>query len=621
MAAMLGAIAHRGPDDEGVWNEGDVWLGHRRLSIIDLSAAGHEPMVSACGRYVMVLNGEIYNYGELRAELERSGSKAWRGHSDAEVFLEAVASFGVQAALSHARGMFAFAIWDRQRRTAWLARDRYGEKPLAYAARPGALIFASELSALERAPGVDLSLSRPALGLYFRYGYVPAPLSIYEGASKLPPGCLLTWSPAAGAAVSPYWTLAATVAASRTQRLTDPAAAVDELDGLLRCAVGEQMMSDVPLGAFLSGGVDSSTVAAIMQKVAAGPVKTFTIGFDDPHFDESQHAAAVASHLKTEHTEHTVTAADAQAVVPRLGAIFDEPFADPSQIPTFLISQMARRHVTVCLTGDGGDEMFGGYVRYDGVPRLWNALGRLPLRGVAAAMLEAAPLGLLDSAMGFLGPLARRYAADGPVGPSLRRAAPWLAARSLEDLYELTMTAWPDPESLILDPGLPAAPFRGEKPCFDDAVEAMLWRDAMDYLPGDILTKVDRASMAHGLETRVPLLDPRIAALAWRAPASMKLRGGQTKWLLRQVLYRYVPREMVERPKMGFSVPLHAWLTGELRPWAESLLDPILIRGQGILDGGAVARVWRRYLAGDSSQNHKVWTLLMFQAWQAARGR
>ena len=621
MAAMLGAIGHRGPDDEGVWNEGDAWLGHRRLSIIDLSAAGHEPMVSACGRYVLVLNGEIYNYRELRADLERSGPRAWRGHSDAEVFLEAVASFGVEAALARARGMFAFAIWDRERRTAWLARDRFGEKPLAYAATPGALTFASELSALERAPGVDLCLSRPALGLFFRYGYVPAPLSIYEGVSKLPPGCLLTWSPRAGAAVAPYWTLARTIAAGRTDPLTEPAAAVDELDGLLRSAVGEQMVADVPLGVFLSGGVDSSTVAAIMQQVAPAPVKTFTIGFDDPQFDEARHAAAVAGHLKTEHTEHTVTAVDAQAIVPRLGAIFDEPFADPSQIPTFLIGEMARRHVTVCLTGDGGDEMFGGYVRYDGVPRLWNAISGLPLRGAAAAMLEAAPLGLLDGAMGFLGPLARRYAAKGPVGPSLRRAAPWLAARSIEDLYELTMTAWPDPQSLILDPGPAAIPFRGEKPCFQDGLEPMLWRDAMDYLPGDILTKVDRASMAHGLETRVPLLDPRIAALAWRAPPSMKLRDGQTKWLLRQVLYRYVPREMVERPKMGFSVPLHAWLTGALRPWAESLLDPAMICRQGILDGRAVARVWRRYLAGDSSQDHKVWTLLMFQAWQAARGR
>ena len=385
MVSMLDAIGHRGPDDEGVWSEGDTWLGHRRLAIVDLSAAGHQPMVSACGRFVLSLNGEIYNHRELRAELDRLGHGPWRGHSDVEVFLEAIARFGVDAALARARGMFAFALWDRQLRTAWLARDRFGEKPLSYAAGPGRLTFASELSALERAPELDLRISKAALALFFRQGYVPAPFSIYEGVAKLPPGHLLSWSQGGACEVRPYWTLSDTIAEGRGRRLTDPTAAVEELDGHLRAAVGEQMVADVPLGAFLSGGIDSSTIAAIMQSLADRPVRTFTIGFDDPRFNEAQHGAAVAAHLGTDHTCRTVTVADAKAIVPRLGAIFDEPFADASQIPTFLISQMARRDVTVCLTGDGGDEMFGGYVRYPGVPRLWNAIKGVPLRGAGAA--------------------------------------------------------------------------------------------------------------------------------------------------------------------------------------------------------------------------------------------
>jgi len=377
----------------------------------------------------------------------------------------------------------------------------------------------------------------------------------------------------------------------------------------------------VPLGAFLSGGIDSSTIVAIMQQLGGPPAKTFTVGFDQPEFDESPQAAAVARHLHTEHTCHTVTAADARAIVPRLGAIFDEPFADPSQIPTLLISQMARRHVTVCLTGDGGDELFGGYVRYGGVPRLWKAIRRMPLRGLVADFVEAAPLGLLDASKGLVGTVAAQYAAKGPVGASLRRAAPWLRAKSQDELYELTMTAWPRPEALIVQPARRASGWRGAAPAFDNPIEPMLWRDAVDYLPGDILTKVDRASMAHGLETRVPMLDPRIVAFAWRAPPAMKIAGGETKWLLRQVLGRYVPRALWDRPKVGFTPPLHAWLTGDLKDWAQGLLDPGLIRRQGILTPAPVARMWGRYLAGDTSLNHPIWTLLMFQAWQAARGR
>ena len=422
--------------------------------------------------------------------------------------------------------------------------------------------------------------------------------------------------------MAPYWRLGEVVEAGQAERLSDPAAAVEELDRLLREVIGDQMLADVPLGAFLSGGIDSSLVVAVMQAVSARPVKTFTMGFESPAFNEARFAAAVARRLETDHTEHTFTETDALAVVPGLGAMFDEPFADASQIPTFLLSQMARRHVTVALTGDGGDEMFGGYVRYVGVPRLWKALARLPLRRAAAAALATAPMGGVKRALAFLGPVAGQYASRGDLGPSLRRAARWAAAAGDRDeLYELTMTAWPDPDALLVSPPNTTCVWRPRRPAFDNGLEAMMWRDTVDYLPGDILCKVDRAAMANGLETRLPLLDPRIAAFAWRAPPSMKLAGGQTKWLLRQVLDRYVPRDLIDRPKMGFSVPLHAWLTGPLRDWAEDLLNPDTIGRQGVLNLRPAATAWRRFVAGDASLDHKVWSLLMFQSWQAARGR
>ncbi|MBA3810075.1 MAG: asparagine synthase (glutamine-hydrolyzing) [Caulobacteraceae bacterium] len=622
MAAMLAALRHRGPDDEGMWNEDGAWLGHRRLSIIDLSASGRQPMVSACGRYVIVLNGEIYNHPALRLEVEALGSIPWRGRSDCEVLLETIARFGVAGALDRANGMFAFAVWDRQAHVAYLARDRFGEKPLYYSTQGGGLTFASELTALERAPGLCLDLDGDALTLFFRYGYIAAPFSVYLGVRKLPPGCLLCWSEGAAAEPAPYWRLGDVVLAGQKRRLIDPSAAVEELDRLLREAVRLQMVADVPLGAFLSGGIDSSVVVAMMQSISSPRrVRTFTLGFAESEFDEADQARDVARHLDTDHTEHRIRAADVRSIAPALGEMLDEPFADPSQIPTLLISQMAREHVKVCLTGDGGDEMFGGYVRYDGVPRLWRAIRRAPLRAPAAKALQLLPLGLVETVLGRLEPLAREYTSRGMLGPSLRRAAGWLAAGSQDELYELTMTAWAKPESLLKAHGPRKPCWRPPAPAFDNDLEAMIWRDSVDYLPGDILCKVDRASMAHGLETRVPLLDPSVAAFAWRAPPSMKIRGGETKWLLRQVLRRYLPARLIDRPKMGFSVPLHAWLTGDLRDWAQSLLSPALIRRQGVLNPEPIAKTWRRYQAGDSSLDHKVWSLLMFQSWLAARGR
>ncbi len=578
-------------------------------------------MVSSCGRYVIVTNGEIYNYPDLRRQIDVVRRIEWRGTSDTEVLLEAVATFGVEPALAKVQGMFAFAIWDRHARVAYLARDRLGEKPLCYSTHAGNLSFASEVSALEQIADLCGELDTPALSLFFRLGYIPSPHAVYEGVKKLPPGHLLVWSQSKGATVAPYWRLDQVMLAGQCSSVLDPASAVDELDALLREVVASQMISDVPLGVFLSGGIDSSLVAAIMQAVARGPIKTFTLGFESPEFNEAEHAAAVARHLKTDHTEHYVTAGDAQAVVPMLGAMFDEPFADPSQIPSFMVSRMAREQVTVCLSGDGGDEMFCGYVRYPGVPRMWNAVSRWPFRRAASRALRAIPLSVLESAFRFLGPVAKQYASRGMLGPSLRKAAGWIGARTQAELYELTMTAWPNPEMLFTNSPQAPSDWRPQPPETTGSVEMMMWRDSVDYLPGDILCKVDRSAMANSLETRAPLLDVRIAEFAWRLPIEMKLRAREGKWLPRQVLDRYVPRALIDRPKLGFSVPLHDWLTTSLRPWAEDLLSTERIRRQGILNPEPITRLWRGYLAGDSSANHRVWTLLMFQAWMQARGR
>jgi asparagine synthase (glutamine-hydrolysing) len=621
MPRMLEALRHRGPDDEGVWHEDGVCLGHRRLSIIDTSEAGHQPMLSACGRYVIVLNGEIYNFRQLRAELDARGAIAWRGHSDVEVFVETIARFGLESALRGAKGMFAFGLWDRRTRTLNLARDRLGEKPIYYAQVGKGLAFASELTGLERMPGFPSDLSPDALEAFFRFGYVPAPMSIYAGARKLEPGALLTWRDGEPPGQSYYWRVADSVRAGQGERLTDCEDAVERLDQILRKVVARQMISDVPLGAFLSGGIDSSLVTAIMQSQSTTPIRTFTLGFDSVEFDEADHARAVARHIGADHTEHRVTVADAQAIAPCLGTIYDEPFADSSQIPTFMISRMARRDVTVCLTGDGGDEMFGGYVRYPGVIRLWNAMGRIPAKGVAASALQSVPLPFLEHAAGWLGPLARQYASKGAVGPNLRKAARWLRAPSREALFESTMTLWPQPHALFGQAADGEVTWRPQAPEFDNETEPMLWRDAVDYLPGDILCKVDRAAMANSLETRVPLLDVDVVDLAWRAPPSMKVSGAATKVLLRKLLSRYVPPELTERPKAGFTVPLHEWLTGGLKGWACDLLAPSRIRQQGVLAAAPVEAAWRGLTAGDSSLAPQVWSVLMFQSWMEARGR
>ena len=614
---MLARLERRGPDDQGVWNEAGAWLGHRRLSIIDLSPAGHQPMVSHDGRWVLVLNGEIYNFRALRAELD---AVAWRGHSDSEVLLEAIARLGLDEALTRARGMFAFAAWDRSERTLHLARDAFGEKPLCWRWERGEFAFASTLDALCAADQVEREISTDALAHYLHYAYVDAPETILEGAQKLPPGCQLSWREGGAPSIKRWFDLDALVEAGQAEPLAGSETAIEALDGLLRAVIDDQRISDAPLGAFLSGGVDSSLIVAMLQAASDRPVETFTLGFERPDWNEAPSAAAVAAHLGTRHTEHVVSMSEAAELAPAMGAVFDEPFADASQIPTFLLSRLARRRVTVALTGDGGDEMFGGYVRYGGVPRLWSAMRRLPARRAVAGALERTPLSLIDAGERLIGPLARGYSAKGRVSHGVRRAADWLRADSFDALYERTFAHWSEPGDVMLAAARAARP-----PCpapRSSALQAMIRRDTLHYLPGDILVKVDRCAMAVSLETRAPLLDPRIAAFSWRAPDALKIApGGEAKWLLRRVLDRYVPRALIDRPKMGFSVPLADWLAGSLRPWAEDLLSPATLKRQGLLRPDAVARVWRRFLAGDESLTPKLWTVLMLQAWQAERGR
>lgn len=640
------ALTHRGPDDSGVWVDeaAGIALAHRRLSILDLSPAGHQPMASSSGRYVIAFNGEIYNHLELRAELAKVGAgetprsqspggaaRFWRGHSDTETLLAAFEAWGIEATLKKCVGMFALALWDRETRSLTLARDRLGEKPLYYGWQGEAFLFGSELKALRAHPAFRGEIDRDALALYLRHNYVPAPYSIYRGIAKLPPGSWLTLVADApvGApqgyllrGVSPapsfYWRARDAAEAGGRGNLND-ATAINELDTLLRQAIGGQMVADVPLGAFLSGGVDSSAVVALMQAQSQRPVQTFTIGFHETGYNEAEHAHAVAAHLGTEHTELYVTAEQAMAVIPRLPSLYDEPFADSSQIPTFLVSELARRHVTVSLSGDGGDELFGGYNRYLWASRIWRSLGWAPrplraaLAGVLTSLPPAAWNGVFSGLSVFL-PQGWRYANP---GDKLHKLAGILAVRSPEEIYLALVSHWQQPTSVVIGATEPATVLTdpAQRANLPDFESRMMYLDQMTYLPGDILTKVDRAAMGVSLETRVPLIDHRVVEFAWQLPLSMKIRDGQTKWLLRQVLYRHVPRELIERPKMGFGIPLDAWLRGPLRDWAEALLDESRLRQEGYFHPGPIRQKWTEHLSGQRNWAYHLWNVLMFQAW------
>lgn len=628
IARMSGALAHRGPDDHGVWidAEAGIGLGHRRLSIIDLSPAGHQPMHSPAGRYVLSFNGEIYNYADLRRDLAEAGhSVRWRGHSDTEILLAGFEFWGVKPTLQRASGMFAFALWDRQERTLTLSRDRLGEKPLYYGRQGGPdspFLFASELKALQQHPSFEWDVDRQALGLFVRYLAIPAPQSIYRGISKLPAGTILTLRPGAEPVIEPYWSGAEIARDGVANPLSlYPSEATDRLEQLLERAIGRQMVSDVPIGAFLSGGVDSSTVVAIMQKLSSQPVKTFTVGFEDKAYNEAEHAKAVARHLGTDHTELYVSPQQAMDVIPHLPAMYDEPFADSSQIPTHLISALARQHVTVALSGDGGDELFGGYDRYLFTAGWWKRIEGipLPLRAVAARALTTVPAAAWTSFGNAAGGLLPRSLRMQRLGDKVHKGAGMLGSQSLDELYDQMLSLWRDAEGFVV--GAPVQAVTGN----DDlaslgGVERMMASDMLGYLTDDILVKVDRAAMAVSLETRVPLLDPEVVEFAWRLPLDLKLRGSETKWLLRQVLYRHVPKAMIERPKMGFGIPLDDWLRGPLRDWAEGLLDERRLRHEGFFHAGPVRRAWEQHLRGQQNA-FKLWTILMFQSWLDAQGR
>lgn len=617
--AALAAIRYRGPDDLGIWSEEGVTLGQRRLAIVDLSPAGHQPMVSANERFIITYNGEIYNHRALREALDAEAPHAWRGGSDTEVLLELISRHGVEAALQKVDGMFAFALWDRREKRIYLARDRFGEKPLYYAFRGEGLAFASELTALEPIKALNLRVSRENVARYFACGYVPAPHSIYENVFKLPPGSMLAWSPGAEPKVSAYWSLnemaREAIAARRPIAMAD---AVAELDRLIQASVAERMVADVPVGVFLSGGIDSSLVTAAMQQCASQPVTTLTLGFEDPRFNEADHARAIAKHLGTRHIEEVVTVERARSVVTRLGRMYDEPLADPSQIPTYLVCEMARKHVTVALSGDGGDEGFAGYRRHFATPALWRRIRQLPLRGLARSAIDTAPLTALNVGLGFLKGFSDRYGAGGDVGPAIKRVAPWLDASSLVELHERTLEKWPSENPVVL--GAPRLDGRSGGFMPEDEVDQLCLHDMANYLPGDILTKVDRASMAVSLETRIPLLDPDIVRFAMSLPVELRLQGEQGKLILREALKRYVPEHLFNRPKSGFTPPLESWLLGPLRGWAEDLLSPAELSRHGLLDVQSVRRFWAHYQRAGTTEDARIWSLLQLQSWMSARG-
>ena len=595
---------------------GRVALGHTRLAIVDLSEAGAQPMTSADGRWTITYNGEVYNTDDLRRSL---GSVSWRGHSDTEVLVEHIARYGVEAALKAAKGMFAFGCWDAHESELWLARDRFGEKPLYYGQHRGDLLFASELKALRAVPGFSPDIDRRALTEYFRWTNVPSPLTIYEGVRKLPPAHFIRIGEQSSVTEpQPYWS--AIDVAETVKALPSGVDAVDSLGESLDHSVEAQMLADVPLGAFLSGGIDSSAVVASMQRQSSVPVRTFTIGFSESAYDESSHAKQVAHVLGTDHTDLIVSPEDAMRVIPDLPKIYDEPFADSSQIPTFLVSRMAREHVTVALSGDGGDELFGGYDRYQQIARLERIRGLLPagVRRLLGNALGQPPVETWDrlgtTLPRMLVPPGLRHRA----GHRMHKVARLLSADQAPDVYASLMSVENGGDGLVLG-AFDGPPAFGDIPTGRleelDSFERAMMIDALTYLPGDLLTKVDRASMAVSLEVRVPFLDPDLFAFAWGLSHDQRVRNGQGKWVLRELLRRSLPDHLIDRPKMGFGVPVGQWLRGPLRSWADELLDPALVRDQGLLDPSVVEQRWTTHRDGHADLTFQVWSLLMFQAW------
>lgn len=621
--AMAERIAHRGPDDAGVWSDAEAGyaVAHRRLSIVDLSPAGHQPMHSASGRWVLAYNGEVYNHLALRQQLQGEGAApAWRGHSDTETLLACIEAWGIEPTLKRSVGMFAIALWDRSQRVLTLARDRIGEKPLYYGWQSSTFLFGSELKALRAHPAFNATVDRGALALLLRHNYIPAPYSIYQGIHKLPPGTWLQLVPGQrDVAPVAYWSLAEVAERGMAHPFQGSEAdALNALEQHLGNAVRGQMMADVPLGALLSGGIDSTVITALMQASSRQPVRTFTIGFDEKQYDEATHARAVAAHLGTAHTELRLSGVDALALVPQLPAMYDEPFADSSQLPTHLVMKLARQHVTVALSGDAGDELFGGYNRYFLGPKAWQRIRWMPpaLRRAVGAGLTAVPANTVNF---LLGPLARRAGVALPGDKAHKLGARLRHVRDQDDLYVSLVSEWPGPAGMVLggfmQPNL--LDDRTRWPHLADPVARMMALDGLTYLPDDILVKVDRASMAVSLETRAPFLDREVIEFAWSLPMSMKLRDGKGKWLLRRLVDRDVPSALMDRPKMGFGIPLDQWLRGPLRDWAEALLDADRLQREGYLDPQPIRAAWLKHQRGEASYGYRLWSVLMFQAWLA----
>ena len=623
---MGASIAHRGPDDRGIWTDpltGTV-LVHRRLAILDLSAAGHQPMRSASGRYVIVYNGEIYNHNELRHLLNsRNGTVGWQGHSDTETLLACIDAFGLEDTLKKLNGMFALAVYDHKDKGLYLARDRAGEKPIYYGTNGDKLYFASELKAIRAHPEFKPRVNRDALSAFLRHNYVPAPLSIYEGIHKLPPGSFVRLDGKSDPVT--YWSFNGLVASADTALPDhDETASLDALDALIRDAVGLQMQADVPLGAFLSGGIDSSLIVALMQERSSRQINSFSIGFNEREFDEAPFAKAVAAHIGTHHTEFYVSGQQAIDVVPRLPSLYDEPFSDSSQIPTFLVSQMAREHVTVALSGDAGDELFGGYNRYSWAPSIWRHIAPLPmfLKRSMAAVLTALPPSTWNV---FLSQLVKalpdRYRHLNP-GDRLHKVAEILAMSSPMDIYLHLISHWKSPDKIVIGATEPGG-VRDRIQCMNPELsleEKMMLLDSQTYLPDDILVKVDRAAMGVSLETRVPFLDHRVIECAWRLPLHMKIRNGVGKWCLRQLLYKRVPKDLIERPKTGFGVPLERWLRTDLRDWAGDLLSPARLTEAGYFQQDEICRMWDEHQKGSRNWQYYLWDILMFESWREEAG-
>lgn len=622
LSNMGNAIRYRGPDDAGyLWNPSDgLGFVHRRLAILDLSQEGHQPMFSKSKRFVIVFNGEVYNYEEIRRRLPE---QSWRGHSDTEVILEAVESWGLDAALHEFVGMFAFALWDCARKELHIVRDRLGIKPLYYHCDGRRMVFASELKALCRYPGIPEDIDRNALALYMRHNYVPAPHSILKGTNKLGPGSIATWKSCNSfPEVRTFWSARKTVeAAARNPLQGSEHELLLGLEDCLRESVRLRMLSDVPLGGFLSGGIDSSVVVSLMQAISGNKVKTFTIGFEEDGFDEAKHASRVAKHLGTEHHEIYITEEEALRTVPRLANMFDEPFGDSSQLPTYLVCQMARQHVTVALSGDGGDELFCGYNRYLWTDAVWKSIRRTPaaFRFLAAGAIRSVPPQIYNRFSSLVSsglPSRYRYS---DVGNKLYKIADLIGSRDQAEIYMRTLTHWRPSEVVPNSCEPETVPNNPDGwPQLSRFEEQVMYVDLVSYLPDDILTKVDRASMAVSLEARVPLLDHRVVEYVWRMPFKYKLRDNVTKWALRKLLARYVPPSLTERPKMGFGIPLQHWLRGALREWAEDLLSERSLKEDDLFDVHQIRRRWSDHVRGHRDNHYLLWDVIMFIAWKRA---